>query len=65
MAYGDKIIKEIEEKRAGAAVAVGAYIATLKDGRKILDPKLSAREKIDILLPPIVKFNEIIKIGRM
>ena len=34
-------------------------------GKKLLDPKASAREKIDIILPPIVKFNEIVKIGRL
>ena len=65
MAYSDRLISEIEEKRKAAGIAVAAYIASLSAGRKALDPKTSTREKIDILLPPISKFNEIIKIGRL
>lgn len=65
MGYSDRLLQDIEDKRKAAGVAVAAYIASLTSGRKALDPKTTAREKIDILLPPIVKFNEVLKIGRM
>ena len=65
MGYADRVMRDIEEKRSAAAVAVGAYLVSLRDGKKLLDPKASAREKIDIILTPIVKFNEIVKIGRL
>jgi hypothetical protein len=63
MGYSDRLLQEIEEKRKAAGLAVAAYISSLTAGRKALDPKTSAREKIDVLLPPIAKFNEILKIG--
>ena len=65
MAYSDRLLLDIEEKRKAAGIAVAAYITSLSAGRKVLDPKTSAREKIDVLIPPISKFNEIIKIGRL
>lgn len=65
MGYSDRLLTEIEEKRKAAGVAVAAYVASLSAGRKAFDPKTSAREKIDVLLPPITKFNEILKIGRV
>ena len=65
MGYADRVMRDTEEKRSAAAVAVGAYLVSLRDGKMLLDPKASAREKIDIILPPIVKFNEIVKIGRL
>lgn len=65
MGYSDRLLQDIEDKRKAAGVAVAAYVASLTSGRKALDPKTTAREKIDILLPPIVKFNEILKIGRV
>lgn len=65
MGYADRVMREIEEKRSAAAVAVGAYLVSLRDGKKLLDPKSGIKEKIDIVLPPIVKFNEIVKISKM
>ena len=65
MGYSDRLLQDIEDKRKAAGVAVAAYVASLTSGRKALDPKTTAREKIDILLPPITKFNEILKIGRV
>ena len=65
MGYADRVIRDIEEKRSAAAAAVGAYLVSLRDGKKLLDPKSGVKEKIDIILPPIVKFNEIVKIGRL
>lgn len=65
MSYADRIIGDIEQKRKAAGVAIAAYVATLRDGKKLLDPKSSVREKIDVILPPMVKFNEIVKIGRL
>lgn len=65
MGYADRVMREIEEKRSAAAVAVGAYLVSLRDGKKLLDPKSGLKEKIDIVLPPIVKFNEIVKISKM
>ena len=65
MSYSDRLLQDIEEKRKAAGVAVAAYVASLTNGKKLLDPKASAREKIDSIWPPIVKFNEIVKIGRL
>lgn len=65
MGYSDRLLQDIEDKRKAAGVAVAAYVASLTSGRKALDPKTTAREKIDILLPPIAKLNEILKIGRV
>ena len=48
MGYADRVMRDIEEKRSAAAAAVGAYLVSLRDGKKLLDPKASAREKIDI-----------------
>ena len=65
MSYSDRFVAELEGKRKNAAAAVGAYIALLRDGRKLVDPKTDVREKIDTILPPIVKFDEILKICKM
>lgn len=65
MAYSDRLLNDIENKRTAAVAAIGAYVSTLKDGKRLLDPKLGVKEKIDIILPPIVKFNEIVKISKM
>lgn len=65
MGYAERYISQLEKSRKSAAVAVGAYIALLSDGKKLLDPKDDLREKLDIILPPIVKFDEIIKICKI
>lgn len=65
MAYSDRLMQEIENKRTAAVAALGAYVSALRDGKKLIDPKTGAKEKIDIILPPIVKFNEIVKISKM
>lgn len=64
MGYADRYASELEDKRRSAAVAVGAYLAILRDGKRLLDPKTDLGKKVDILLPPIVKFEEIIKIAK-
>lgn len=64
-ALTDKFMADLEGKRKNAAVAVAAYVALLKDGKKIADPKTSLREKIDVILPPIAKFKEIVDICKI
>ena len=58
-------MRDIEETRSAAAVAVGAYLVSWRDVNKLLGPKAAAREKIDIILPPIVEFYEIVRLGRL
>lgn len=64
-ALTDKFMADLEGKRKNAAVAVAAYVVLLKDGKKIADPKTDLKDKIDVILPPIVKFEQIIDICKI
>ena len=64
-ALTDKFMADLEGRRKDAAVAVAAYVALLTDGKKLADPKTSLREKIDVILPPIAKFKEIVDICKI
>lgn len=64
MGYSDRYIKELEDKRRSAAVAVGAYISLLRNARREMDGKSGLKEKIDVILPPIVKLDGVLELAK-
>lgn len=60
----ERFMAELEGKRKNDALAVAACLALGKDKKKLADPKVGIKGKINILCPPIVKFDEIDRICR-
>ena len=60
----ERFMAELEGKRKNDALAAAAYFTLGKDKKKLADPKVGVKEKLDILCPPIVKFDEIDRICR-